>query len=167
MVTWKMAKKVPKQKIEEQAKALGSLTPLEAKVLSLSSHSPTGSTDQENPFLVLKYFRDAFECFSAWEKDELKAFSGLITELRQRTWRQVLETSGKQDKKGLAYTPYETKLASKSAQEHLQNVRNAIGEDINFVELRVTQKIRVHGFRMKAAFFLVLLDREHRVFPQG
>lgn len=34
------------------------------------------------------------------------------------------------------------------------------------LELRVNQsKMRVHGIRANAAFYLVLLDREHRVWP--
>jgi hypothetical protein len=37
--------------------------------------------------------------------------------------------------------------------------------DLTFFELRVTQQARVHGFRVKSAFFLVWLDREHRIYP--
>lgn len=31
----------------------------------------------------------------------------------------------------------------------------------------IKAKLRVHGFRAKAAFLLFLLDREHRVWPMG
>lgn len=161
-----MPKNLPKQKIQEQAKAAGKLSPLEEKAFSLANALSGGSADQDNPFVTLKYFRDSFECFSAWEKDELKAFSDFISSMRQRTWRQVLETSGKgENKSGLGYTPYDVAKTKNGAEDHLKDVRKSIGDDITFFELRVTQKIRVHGFRMKAAFFLVLLDREHRVFP--
>lgn len=159
-----MSKKLPKGKIQDQAKAVVKLSPLEEKAFSLANALSGGSADQDNPFVTLKYYREAFECFSAWEKDELKAFSDFVSALRDRTWRQVLETSGKENKAGLAYTPYDVATTKGGAEDHLNSVKKLIGEDIPFFELRVTQKIRVHGFRMKAAFFLVLLDREHRVF---
>jgi len=164
-----MAKKLPKDKIQKQANATApavKLSPIEEKVLSLANTFSGGSPDNDNPFVNLKYFRESFECFSAWQKDELKAFTDFIGSLRQRTWRQVLETSGKgENKTGLAYTPYEIATTKNGAEEQLKEVQKLIGDDITFFELRVNQKIRVHGFRAKAAFFLVLLDREHRVFP--
>lgn len=161
-----MAKKLPKEKIQQRVQSVSRLSPIEEKVFSLSNSMSGGYADNDNPFITLKYFRNAFECFSAWEKDELKSFSDFISSLRQRTWRQVLETSGKgENKAGLGYTPYEISTIKGGAEDHLKEVRKQIGEDITFFELRVNQKIRVHGFRAKAGFFLVLLDREHRVFP--
>lgn len=161
-----MAKKLPKDKILQQAQPAKQLSQIEEKVFSLSNTMSGGSADNDNPFVTLKYFRDSFECFSAWEKDELKSFSEFVSALRQRTWRQVLATSGKgENKAGLAYTPYEISTTKSGAEEHLKEIRKQIGDDITFFELRVTQKMRVHGFRAKAGFFLVLLDREHRVFP--
>lgn len=161
-----MAIKLPRAKIQQQAQAISKLSPIEARVFSLTNTLDGGSSDNESPFVALKYFRDSFECFSIWEKDELKCFSDFINSLRNRTWRQVLETSGKGgNKTGLGYTPYEISTVKNAAQDHLREVRKQIGDDITFFELRVNVKMRVHGFRAKAAFFLVLLDREHRVFP--
>lgn len=161
-----MVKKLPRDKIHQQAQLISKLSPIEEKVFSLSNIMSGGSADNESPFVTLKYFCNAFECFSAWEKDELKSFSDFISLLRNRTWRQVLETSGKgENKAGLGYTPYEITTAKNGAEEHLKHVRKQIGDDITFFELRINQRMRVHGFRAKAAFFLVLLDRGHRVFP--
>jgi hypothetical protein len=53
----------------------------------------------------------------------------------------------------------------KAGKEVLKKVRNSISPDIGFFELRVSDKIRLHGFQSQSAFFLVMLDREHRVFP--
>lgn len=161
-----MPKKLPREKIQQQAHGGKKLSDIEEKVFSLVSANNGGSSDNDNPYVALKYFRESFECFSDWEKDELKSFSAFIGTLRQRTWRQVLETSGKTNKTGLAYTPYDVATTKGGAEDHLKEVRSQISPDINFFELRVDQKIRVHGFRSKAAFFLVLLDRQHRVFPQ-
>ena len=159
-----MQKNLPKQIIQKHATSGNGLSPIEEKVFSLSNAASTGSTDQENPFVTLKYYQNTFECFSKWEKTELKSFSEFISRLRKLTWRQVLETSGKSSKTGFGYTPYDISTAKSVAKEHLNGVRTIVGDDITFFELRVTQKMRVHGFRMRAAFFLVLLDRDHRVF---
>jgi hypothetical protein len=161
-----MSKKLPKGQIEESAKAALQLSEHDNKIFAIAQSSGVQGGDNASPYIALKYFRDTYECFSHWEKAELKAFTDLINNLRQRTWQQVLQTSGKRDKHGLAYTPYDPATVADSAKAHLDAVRNQISPDISFFELRVDQnKLRVHGFRARAAFFLVLLDREHRVFP--
>lgn len=162
-----MAKKLPKEAIKAQIESQVKITPAEARVHSLIPSDAGGSYDDHAPFVVLKYFRDSFECFSDWEKDELRQFSSFIEELRKRSWKQVLATSSKAvGKRGLAYTPYDINHVDKAVRDHFEDVRKSISEDIRFFELRVDQgKLRVHGFRSKAAFFLVLLDREHRVWP--
>lgn len=66
-----MVKKLPKDKIHQQAQSASKLSPIEEKVFSLNNTMNGGSADNENPFVTLKYFCNAFECFSAWEKDEL------------------------------------------------------------------------------------------------
>lgn len=165
-----MSKKLPKHEIIAASEGLVELNPHERKIFNLiSSASARANYNDETPYVVLKYFRDAFECFSTWEKPELKEFTEFLKELKKRTWSQVLETSGKiGGKRGLAYTPYDiSDIEADGIRDHFKEVRKEISDDINFFELRVNQnKLRVHGFRAKAAFFLVLLDREHRVFPE-
>ena len=40
-----------------------------------------------------------------------------------------------------------------------------ISPDLTWFELRVDGESRVHGFRVKDAFFLVYLDQNHEVYP--
>lgn len=163
-----MAKKLPKQAIKDRIdeRVLVKLTPAEAKINSLLDDQAGGSYNQQAPHVSLKYFRDGFECFSHWEKEELRQFSSFLEHLRGHTWQQVIATGGKEGKRGLAYTPYDVAHVDKAIREHFDGVRKHISDDISFFELRVNQgKLRVHGFRSNAAFFLVLLDREHRVWP--
>ncbi|WP_446326718.1 hypothetical protein [Burkholderia pseudomallei] len=112
------------------------------------------------PFVVLKYYRSQFECFSAWTADELKQFSSFIEKLSAANWASVQKAGGFQRK------ALDLATISASAAAHLRAVKNGLSDDISFFELRITQAIRVHGFRAKDAFFLVLLDREHRVCPE-
>lgn len=69
-------------------------------------------------------------------------------------------------KHGLAYTKYNIKdVKSQKAKQALERVKT-LYQKILILELRVNQeKLRVHGFQSQSAFFLVLLDREHAVFP--
>ena len=39
-----------------------------------------------------------------------------------------------------------------------------ISPDIPSSELRITQRARIHGFRMNSAFFLVWLDKDHQIY---
>ncbi len=117
---------------------------------------------EENPYIVLKYYHSDFECFSNWNSNELKAFSDFIRKLRQIQWEDIYKTGGKAgDKTGFGYTPHKD-ISQLPDNPELKK----ISPDITFFELRVTGKIRVHGFRVKAAFFLVWLDRNHRIYPK-
>jgi hypothetical protein len=168
-----MVKKViPKDKINAEAKALQSVdtsTPLENKIFDLPSYKKDGSREgvnHKNPYVVLKYFQKDWECFSNWSKDELAQFSNFLNLFSTHTWDSVYKSSGKgASKAGLGYTPYSV-AEMKSGSAFLEKVQQSLSPDIKFFELRITQKIRVHGFQSQAAFFLVLLDRGHRVFPQ-
>ena len=164
---------VPKSKINEEAESLQdktiALNDIEAKIFDLPKFKKDGTKEnslKRNPYVILKYFQEGWECFSDWEKGELKLFSSFLKTLSSHTWETVYKSGGKgENKSGLGYTSY--KLDDmKNGSNHLKDVRKNISEDLNFFELRVSQKIRIHGFQSQAAFFLVLLDKNHRVFPQ-
>lgn len=144
------------------------LSASEKKIFDLVERdvAKASSVLQKNPYVVLKYFQDSWECFSDWEKMELQEFSGFLKQLASHNWEQVYSSGSKIPKHGLAYTKYEITAANDGAKGHLKRVRDQISEDISFFELRVNQNtLRVHGFQSQSAFFLVLLDREHAVFP--
>lgn len=165
-------KQIPKDKIQNEAKGKSILSSvqgseLEKKIFDLPAYKKDGSRESINgksPYVVLKYFQDNWECFSVWTSDELKAFSKFLATFSSHTWDSVYKSAGKGENKGsLGYTPYEI-TTMKAGREVLEKVRKLISPDINFFELRVNDKIRLHGFQSQSAFFLVMLDREHRVF---
>lgn len=165
-------KKIPKNKIQEEAKeksASANLqgSELERKIFDLPAYKKDGSRESvngKNPYVVLKYFQDSWECFSAWTAEELRSFSKFLVTFSGHTWDSVYKSGGKGPNKGsLGYTPYDISTMN-SGKEILEKVRNLISPDIGFFELRVSDKIRLHGFQSQSAFFLVMLDREHRVF---
>lgn len=117
------------------------------------------ANNRERPYISLRYFDGSYECFSKWTKEELAAFTDLLRRISQMTWTQIMATGGKGgNKTGLGCTKLEARILPSSAT-------NGLSEDLPFMELRVTQKARIHGFRMNEAFFLLCLDREHKVCP--
>ena len=162
---------IPKLKINEEAKSfqnnLITLNPIEAKIFDLPTYKKDGSKEsslKRNPYVVLKYFQESWECFSEWEREDLKLFSNFLRTFSSHTWDSVYKSGGKGENKGsLGYTQYNVKDMKKGSS-HLKKVSQLISEDLNFFELRVSDKIRLHGFQSQSAFFLVLLDKSHRVF---
>ncbi|WP_225181380.1 hypothetical protein [Pectobacterium aroidearum] len=166
----KSNKSVPREVIQgEIQKTLGMPpgTDLEKKIFDFPSIKKDGSREnviEKKPYVVLKYFQQGWECFSAWDKSELKLFSDFIQKLSNTTWNNIYSTGGKGNKTGFGYTKYNIS-DMKSGEDTLKNIQRLISNDLTFFELRINKKLRVHGFQSQSAFFLVMLDRDHRVFP--
>lgn len=130
-----------------------SLSDIEAKLLGVHKND-------DKAFVILKHFDSSYQCFSEWTGNELRDFSNFIDTINKMTWSEIYRSGGKSNKTGLGYTVHTNK-------EVLPNPRllETISEDITFFELRVSKKARVHGFRVKSAFYLVWLDRGHEVYP--
>jgi|GEM_PF-664292 len=136
------------------------LTDMERKVFGFSQDRKK-EKNQEPPYISLKYFQPSFQCFSEWQSDELKAFSSFVEKLRKTSWDQIYRTGGKTGRKsGFGYTPHK----NTKKLPNIKQLESIVSPDITYFELRVTGKARVHGFRMKSAFFLVWLDHEHDIY---
>lgn len=108
----------------------------------------------QNVSISLKYYDKRPECWSEWKKPELKAFTKTIGLLSQQTANQI--RSGNTPK----CKPH------KGPTQAAKFVRpDGLSEDIDFWEIGVNNEARVHGFFVQSVFFLVWLDRSHRVFP--
>lgn len=109
-------------------------------------------------YVVLKYFEPTFECLSAWTTEQLRSLSDLIVTLRGLSWDELHQHGG--------IRPKQINLRTIACGDQiLARVKDQLSPEISFIELRVNRAVRVHGFRVEDAFFLVLLDREHRVYP--
>ncbi len=76
-------------------------------------------------------------------------------------WPDIFKSGGTLGQKtGLGMT-YHSDRNSLPTYPLLQS----ISPDIRFFELRINQQARVHGFRSYSAFFLVWLDKDHRIYP--
>ncbi len=128
------------------------ITPVEAMHLGVHRN--------DNAFVALKYFDPSYQCFSCWKSEELSAFSKFISNINQQSWQSIVASGGKiGHKTGLGYTQHKDR---NKLPNH--KIVDSISEDINFFELRISEKARVHGFRVKSTFFLVWLDRNHEIY---
>ncbi|MCD2177331.1 hypothetical protein [Rhizobium sp. C1] len=144
----KISKVVEKQK----ADAIG-FNAFERFILNSEKNS-----EKETPHVNLKYYVSAFQCLSTWDVNSLRAFSAFVEKLRQMKWSDIYKTGGKLgNKTGLGYTVLDRKKYPKNDQ------LDSISEDITLFELRVDGESRVHGFRCLDAFYLVYLDKDHKI----
>lgn len=145
--------KVAKKSAEEPAPER-KLTKFESAVFGLLKDETSACAH-----VNLKYYSPDFQCFSDWTAEELKAFSQFCTKLRKMRWHEIYRTGGSLGSKtGLGYTPHKD-IKKLPAHPELES----LSEDLTWFELRVSEKVRVHGFRAVEAFFLVFLDREHSI----
>ncbi|HET7464260.1 MAG TPA: hypothetical protein VFJ82_23585 [Longimicrobium sp.] len=134
------------------------LSSIEQEMLGLREQNP----DREKGYVALKYFQPSYECFSEWSREELKSFSAFCRKVGERSWEQIRQSGGGAgNKSGLGFTAHKDRRRLPN-----NGLRDLISPEVEFSEMRVTQKARVHGFRMKSAFFLVWLDRDHRIYAE-
>lgn len=129
------------------------LSDLELDTLSIRPGEPLS--------ISLKYYDPKHECLSAWQAADLRAFSSTVEKLRAQTWIQVLQSGGRSGQKvGLGCTKHRD-------SRRLPRFRWAdkISRDLDFYELRVTERARIHGFNVGAVFFVTWLDRNHQIYP--
>lgn len=165
-----MRKKKPNvpiaQILQEGNNVSVSLSASEIKIADLPKTLNNGTRESslnKNPYVVLKYFSSSWQCFSKLSKDELRAFSDFLDKLSQTTWQAIYGSASKNNKTGFGYTKYDVS-SMKNGKSYLEGLKNQLSQDIDFFELRVTEKMRVHGFQSATAFYLVLLDKDHNIF---
>lgn len=147
--------RIPPPSIPAEPETTFRLSPIQREVFGLDNQRGAPSP---SPSVSLKYYDPKFECFSDWPRQDLAAFSAFLGKLGGRTWEQIVTTGGKLGgKSGLGYTPHKDR-------KRLPSIPNPPSEDVTLFELRVTQKTRVHGFRVGPIFFLVWLDKDHRIY---
>jgi hypothetical protein len=111
-------------------------------------------------YVYLKYYDNKYQCFSEWSTEELRQLSLFVEKLRSTTWINIYKSGASSgNKAGLGYTICKnTKLLPN------QSIVNSLSPDVTFFELRVSSEARVHGFRSRAAFCLIWLDRNHEIY---
>ncbi|MDA7981873.1 MAG: hypothetical protein MPJ82_04540 [Alphaproteobacteria bacterium] len=116
------------------------------------SVAPRGRIGADGVGVNLRFFRRSHECFSDWQKKELKQFA-----LRVEKMARLTEAQAMSDNYGHAHR------GDNAATADL--LPRGISGDTPVYSMRVTRKARVHGFFSGGDFYLIALDRNHRVLP--
>ena len=121
-------------------------------------HSFEQENDDAKVIVNIRHLQYEYQCLSSWSKTEEKELWEFTRRLHRTTWRQVYESASKGKKKrGLAYT-----IIPRNQYPQTEFIRS-LSPDVTLFELRVSKKMRVHGFRYKSVFYLCYLDREHKL----
>jgi hypothetical protein len=128
---------------------------IDKKALYLIDVDLEGNTS--HVFVSLLHLQFDFQCFSSWSKPEMSLFWHFNKEIHSKSWQDVYSTARKKNKTGLAYT-----IIPKGKYPNSVFTKN-LSSDITTFELRVNQKIRVHGFRNKNVFYICWLDKNHDI----
>ena len=128
--------------------------------INKNAASLIGSNDNGDDLKLIISFlhlQNDFQCFSDWEKHEMSDFWAFYKKVHEYTWSNVYSTARKSQKSGIAYTIIPIKKYPNP------DFKKSLSEDITLFELRVSDKIRVHGFRNKSVFYICWLDRNHTI----
>lgn len=121
----------------------------------------SGSTDHVAPSFSFLHLDSDAECPSAWNSDEMKSLFNTMKKASSMTWRQVKETGGHgRHAQGIAFKNISTKAATRKLPSNL-------AEDIDLSEMRVSDRARIFGVRNEATYYVIWLDRDHAVCPEG
>ena len=100
-----------------------------------------------NAAVSLRYLDSSHECLSKWQQKELKAFSAWVTKMCKSTEADIRKVT-----------------SNCHAHEGKQKaLPSQVSPDVKMFSLRVTQKARAHGFFAEGSFYLVWLDRGHKL----
>jgi len=121
-------------------------------------HSYLEPGDEATVFISLRLLQNDFQCFSEWTKNEMDIFWEFNRDIHHLKWKELKQQGGKgQNKAGYAPTPISIAQYNKPA------FTSTLDPNTTFIELRVSSKIRVHGFRDKSVFYICYLDRNHQI----
>lgn len=110
---------------------------------------PVGS-DQQHPNFSFRHVDTNNYLLQDWEKDEIKQLVKRLILLEQLTWHGV-KTHG-----GLRWKTLDTSSLRCAIPAN-------IPEEQTIAEFRVSQRMRVMGYRQDRTFYLVWFDRNHEV----
>lgn len=128
------------------------------KTISIMQGWKTGGA-HANVFISLRFIQESYQCFSEWTQPEMSLFWDFNRRIHEVTWDSLMKQGGKSDKSGFAPTIIESAKYSNSG------FIATLDPLTTFFELRVSGKIRVHGFRDDSVFYICWLDRNHQVCP--
>jgi hypothetical protein len=111
------------------------------------------SPEQQPPIFSLHYICKGY-CISDCTKDEKAAFADTIRKLSQCTWLQLKQS----DRHKLGYEIIDKNSIRAPIPSH-------ITEDVNIIAFRFCSLAPMVGYRDRAIFHVIWLDRAYSLYP--
>ena len=127
-----------------------------ARTIRINADNLETHLNVEHVSISLRYFQRSCECFSKWEKPELKKFSATIDKLLGYGPNLLTKTSSL------------CVMHKDAPDEDRFSLPDEISPEQALHEIKVdpSNKLRIHGFFSGPVFFLLWLDREHACFKE-
>jgi len=114
------------------------------------------STDHENPSFRFGHADENRYRLRDWSGPEIDQLLQTLRRMERLTWREIKTTGGQgRSSGGLGYKPIE--------RRSLPSLPDGMPPDVQIHEVRVSERMRLFGYRVDAIFHLVWFDREHAV----
>jgi len=115
-----------------------------------------GSTDHLPPTFSFKHVDPDNYPLHEWQKLELKLLIEQLRMMENMTWLDIKKSGGYGPKSGgVGFKPLNVRTLRCHVPERLRGV--------DLTEIRITQRLRIMGFRDHATYCIVWFDREHDV----
>lgn len=114
------------------------------------------NTNGLSPLFSFKHLCTNHFQLHEWGSEELKSLTDTFIKMEQQSWTDIM----KQRKRGLGYAVVDPSTFSKSLPRH-------ISPDVSIIEIRVTQKARLFGYRWRNIFNVIWFDRNHEVYDMS
>jgi len=111
--------------------------------------------------LSITYLDTGSECFSQWQKDELKTLSAFINKISKIKLHELsrydglgLDSSGEN---------FNKTIRKYMKAKFISQVSVNIIDEINIKHMRINKRSRVHGYFDREVFNIIRLDRNHDI----
>lgn len=123
-------------------------------VVSLPNYTKQGN--ESNVLVSIFLVQYEFQCFSNFSKPEMKSFWSYIKKVHSVTWQQLTLQAGNT---GFGFKAMPSDIYPS------ERFKLTLDPDVTFYEMRINQKMRIHGFRENYIFHVCWLDKDHKIFP--
>jgi len=116
--------------------------------------------DKENPSFRFGYADLQNYCLHHANTEQIEALVKALAKMERYTWEQVRTSGGQgQHVGGLGYKPVEP-------TKRMPRFPSDLPEDATIHEIRVTQRMRLFGYREDTIFYIIWFDPDHAIFPE-
>lgn len=127
---------------------------LDTDITQLRGNQDSNNTENSNVLVSIRFLQYDYQCFSEWTKSQMKSYWKFQDKVFKCTWNLLKSHDG-------------LKMKEISRKNYPGSTfLNRLSPEISIVELRVSKRMRVHGFRKDSVLYVCWLDKDHQICPE-